>query len=145
MRALVTDDSPFVRDLIRYHLERIGCEVIANASNAAMALDLLEIVEPDFLTLDLVMPERDGIDASTAFRTIRKKYAALPIVVISSVSFEKTRKAFLREGALDYVIKPFTRYSFEPVLFKLARVFPELQKPAPQIDHQRRARVSNAW
>jgi len=44
-------------------------------------------------------------------------------VVVSAVPFDKTRDTFIREGALAYVVKPFTQFSFEPVRQKLARVF----------------------
>jgi two-component system response regulator DctR len=76
------------------------------------------------VSLDVMMPERDGIDSVAAFRTMRKESPETAIVVVSAVPFEKTRDTFLNEGAIAYVIKPFGQFSFEPVRQKLQRAFP---------------------
>ena len=54
---------------------------------------------------------------------MRSEVPGAAIVVVSAVPFDKTRDTFIREGALAYVVKPFTQFSFEPVRQKLARVF----------------------
>jgi DNA-binding response OmpR family regulator len=70
------------------------------------------------------MPEREGIDGLTAFRSMRKEAPETAIAVVSAVPFEKTRDTFLNEGATAYVIKPFNQFSLEPVRQKLHRAFP---------------------
>ena len=130
VRVLIADDSIFIRDIIRHHLERFGCQVVAEAENGAQALSLYKTLKPDFVTLDVVMPHVDGIDALTAFRMIKKEDPATPILVVSAVPFEKTRETFLAEGALDYVIKPFNKFYFDQVRRKLERIFPEIGQAA---------------
>ncbi len=73
VRALVVDDSMFIRVLIRRQLERIGCTVVAEAENASQALSLFRSLKPDLVTLDVVMAEADGTDSLTALRAMRQE------------------------------------------------------------------------
>jgi response regulator of citrate/malate metabolism len=57
---------------------------------------------------------------------MRRENPGVPILVVSASAYPEIRKAFLREGALDYVIKPFDSTSFEQVCNRLVRMFPEL-------------------
>jgi len=122
--ALIIDDSPFARKIIRHHLTKLGFHVEGEAETAAEGLRLFRELKPKLVTLDVMMPEREGIDSLAAFRTIRKEIPETAIVVVSAVPFEKTRDTFLSEGATAYVIKPFSQFSFEPVWQKLQRAFP---------------------
>ena len=140
VKVLIADDSIFIRDMIRHHLEHFGCKVVAEAENGAQAVALFKTMKPDLVTLDVVMAHVDGIDALTAFRMIKKENPQVPILIVSAVPFEKTREAFMGEGALDYVIKPFNKYYFEQVRRKLERIFPSLAQYAPGAESETRAR-----
>jgi two-component system chemotaxis response regulator CheY len=141
------DDSIFVRDVLRHHLECIGCEVIAEAENTLQALDLFRTVSPHLITLDVTVPHTGGIGALALFRIMRSERPALPILVVSASAYPEIRKAFLREGALDYVIKPFDSTSFEQVCSRLVQMFPELSVtghrppavPLPSVAHGMRS------
>ena len=122
--ALIIDDSPFARKIIRHHLTKLSFHVEGEAETAAQGLRLFRELKPKLVTLDVMMPEREGIDSLAAFRTMRKEVPETAIVVVSAVPFEKTRDTFLKEGAMAYVIKPFNQFSFEPVRQKLHRAFP---------------------
>jgi len=123
--ALIIDDSPFARKIIRHHLVKLGFKVVGEAETAAHGLQLFRELRPGLVTLDVMMPEREGVTSLSAFRAIRKEAPDSAVVVVSSVPFEKTRETFLEEGALAYLIKPFGQFSFEPVRQKLLRIFPE--------------------
>ena len=125
VRALIIDDSPFTRKIIRHHLVKLGFTIVGEAETAAQGLELFRKLRPSLVTLDVMMPEREGIGSLTVFRMMRKEAPDTAMVVVSAVPFEKTRQTFLEEGALAYVIKPFGRFSFEPVRQKLLRMFPE--------------------
>jgi two-component system chemotaxis response regulator CheY len=125
IRALIIDDSPFARKIIRHHLVKFGCKIVGEAETAAQGLKLFRELKPDLVTLDVMMPELEGIESLTAFRLMRKEAPDKQIVVVSVLPFEKTQETFLREGALAYVVKPFNQFSFEPVRQKLMRIFPE--------------------
>ena len=122
--ALIVDDSPFARKVIRHHLLKLGFKVVGEAETAAQGLKLFRESKPDLVTLDVLMPEREGISSLDAFRTMKREFPDTAVVVVSAVPFEKTRETFLNEGALAYVIKPFSQFSFEPVRQKLQRIFP---------------------
>ena len=126
LRVLVADDSVFIRDIIRHHLERLGFRVVAEAANAAQALALFKTLKPDLVTLDIIMPQVDGIDSLAAFRGIKREDPDVPVLIVSAVPFDTSRDAFMNEGALDYVIKPFSRSSFERIRRKLGAIYPEV-------------------
>jgi two-component system chemotaxis response regulator CheY len=125
-RALIIDDSPFARKIIRHHLTKLGCIVVGEAENAARGLKMFRELKADIVTLDVMMPEVDGFNSMAAFRQMRREAPATQIIIVSVIPFEKTRETFLDEGAIAYVVKPFNQYSFKAVQQKLVRLFPEL-------------------
>lgn len=132
VRVLMIDDSVFVRDVLRHHLECMGCEVVAEAENTNQALDLYRTVKPSLVTLDVTVQRTGGIGSLALFRMIRADNPRIPILVVSAISFPEIRHSFLREGALDYLVKPFEADSFVKVCGKLGEIFPELNPLAQQ-------------
>jgi signal transduction histidine kinase/CheY-like chemotaxis protein len=104
LRVLVIDDESDARVILKQTFEDLGCEVMTAAS-VEEGLSLARTVAPGMITLDLMMPRRNGWDAlrelqaDPALRTI-------PVVVVSAVASESRMQLF---GALDYVDKPITR------------------------------------
>jgi len=126
VRVLMIDDSVFVRDVLRHHLECIGCAVVAEAENTLQALDLFRTVAPSLVTLDVGVSQTGGIGALALFRIMHRENPAVPILVVGTVAPPEVRKSFLAEGALDYVVKPFNAASFERVCSRMVRLFPQL-------------------
>jgi two-component system chemotaxis response regulator CheY len=124
--ALITDDSPFARTVIRHHLTKFGCRVVGEAENAAQAVQMFHELRPELVTLDVMMPEVEGFDSLRAFRQMRNEKPDVSIIVVSAIPFDKTRDIFMCEGALAYVVKPFTQFSFEPARRKLQQVFRQI-------------------
>jgi two-component system chemotaxis response regulator CheY len=120
MRTIVIDYSPMARRVLRHHLTKIGCKVIAEAENAAEALKLFREHQPDLVTVDLMMPEVGGVDSREALRQMTVAKPDLIAIVVSAVPYDKVRERFLREGALAYIVKPLTPASFEPLRRKLS-------------------------
>ena len=141
VRVLMIDDSVFVRDVLRHHLECIGCEVVAEAESTSQALDLYRTVKPSLVTLDITIPRTGGLGSLALFRAIRSESPQIPILIVSAMAFPEMRKSFLREGAIDYLIKPFDAKSFVKVYGKLGELFPELLRvpraPQPSSAHRR--------
>jgi two-component system chemotaxis response regulator CheY len=134
LRVLIVDDSVFVRDVLRHHLECLGCSVVAEAENTLQALDLFRTVTPDLVTLDVAVPQIGGLGALALFRIMRTEHPNLAVLVISGLAFPEVRKSFLREGVLDYLVKPFNSESFERVRLRLLETFPglsQLTTPSP--------------
>jgi CheY-like chemotaxis protein len=134
VKALIVDGSAAARQLIRYYLSKMGCLIAGEATNAADGLKLFRDLRPNIVTLDLMMPKRDAadtLDAMVALRTMKDEAPALVIVVVSTIPFQKTIDSFRNEGIIDYVVKPFTQFSFDPVARKLEKIFPELGSAVP--------------
>lgn len=133
VNTLIVDDSNMVSQIIRYHLEEIGCSVVGVARNAAEALRLFRELSPKLITLDLMMPKVEGMDAMMLLRTVKKEAPDTVVIVASIIPFQKTQDDFRQEGVLAYVVKPFNQYSFEPAKIKLMRAFPELAKTGDEV------------
>lgn len=102
-RALVVDDDPKIRQLIRVNLEPRGY-IVQEAADGIEAIKAVESNLPDLILLDLVMPLMDGIDVCVWTR----ERSDLPIIVLSAQDEEKLKVRALDAGADDYVSKPFS-------------------------------------
>jgi YesN/AraC family two-component response regulator len=118
---LVVDDSSTMRTLIIMTLKKMGCTSIADAANGRFALEKLEANVPDIVLTDIDMPEMNGLEF---IEEARKKYATLPIIILSTHGDDATRDKGLLLGANDYLTKPLSGMKLEEVLEKM---FPELE------------------
>ena len=100
---LVVEDDRDIRDLLRRYLERAGHTVLTTASGG-QALHLLETGTVDLVLLDLGLPDVDGLEVLDAARARR----SIPVVVLTARSSVEDRIQGLRQGADDYVTKPFS-------------------------------------
>lgn len=103
-RILVVDDAAFMRHLVKRCLTQGGFEIVGEASNGAEAADKYKDLKPDLVTLDMVMPEVDGLEA---IRRIRALDGKARIVVVSAVDQRENLLEAIRLGASDYIVKPF--------------------------------------
>ncbi len=126
VNVLIVDDSPTARHIIAYHLRDAGCKVVGEAENAADALALVRELKPDIVTLDLMMPVKDGFDSKALVRIIKKEAPATKIIVVSIISYESVQREFKDEGVFAYVVKPFNEFAMRTIKLKLKRAFPEL-------------------
>ena len=125
-RCPIVDDSALSREIIAYHLRETRCTVVGEAINAAEGLKLFRELKPDIVTVDLLMPNNENVDATALVKTIKQERPRVAILVVSTVPFEKTMRDFLAQGVLAYIVKPFTKYSLRNTQLKLSREFPEL-------------------
>ena len=103
-RLLIVDDALIMRMKIREIATRAGWTVVAEATNGVEAVQLYQEHLPDMVTLDMVMPEMDGL---TALRAIRGHYPEANVVMISAVNQKDKLRECIAEGAMDFVVKPF--------------------------------------
>jgi len=110
-RAVVADDSHFMRSVISDILEGGGIEVVGEARNGHEAVDLVAEVDPDVVTMDVEMPEMDGIEA---VERIMAEHPT-PIVMLSAHTDENADVTFeaLDAGAVDFFTKPGGEVSME--------------------------------
>jgi two-component system KDP operon response regulator KdpE len=101
-RILVCDDDPQILRALRLVLRGAGYEVLTSTT-AEEALDRAAISGPHAAIIDLMLPDRPGIEVCMELRS----WSELPIIVLSAVTDEETKIAALQNGADDYVTKPF--------------------------------------
>jgi two-component system KDP operon response regulator KdpE len=101
-RVLVVDDEPQILRALRIILREAGYEVL-QAATAEQALDAAALQPPAAAIVDLVLPDRDGVEVTRALR----EWTSIPILVLSAVGEEDEKVRALAAGADDYVTKPF--------------------------------------
>lgn len=101
--VLVVDDAAFMRMMIRDILAKEGY-VIHEAVNGRDAVDKYEEIHPDLVTLDITMPEMNGLDA---LRLIRDKDPQARVLMVSAMGQQKMIVEALEAGAMDFLVKPF--------------------------------------
>src|SRR3970040_2517647 len=102
-KVLVVDDEQAILDLVRYQMEREGCQGVGCRDGKA-ALDLVGRERPDLVVLDLLMPGVDGLEVCRRLR----QDSAIPIIMLTAKAEETDKVIGLELGADDYVTKPFS-------------------------------------
>lgn len=102
-KILVVDDEKPIADILEFNLKNDGYEVIC-AYDGAEALKLVEEHTPDLILLDIMLPEKDGMEVC---KEVRKKYD-MPIIMLTAKDSEIDKVLGLELGAGDYVTKPFS-------------------------------------
>jgi two-component system, chemotaxis family, chemotaxis protein CheY len=115
-RLLVVDDALFMRKLIRGVAAEAGWEVVAEASNGQEGVALYAQHKPDLVTMDLVMPVMGGLEA---LRKIRELDPKAQVVVVTALDQKQALMDSIRDGALDFIVKPFERSRVLNLLIKL--------------------------
>jgi two-component system, chemotaxis family, chemotaxis protein CheY len=105
-RILVVDDSPFLRKVICNNLSTELHEVVAEAEDGDDAIEKYRQSLPDVVTMDVTMPNRDGLDAT---RAILDEYPDAKIIMVSAISHSSQVMNIINSGAKDFVAKPFKR------------------------------------
>lgn len=101
--AIVVDDSSFQRSLVSETIDE-WVDVVDTAENGREAVDVFTETEPDMMTMDIMMPEMDGIEALTE---IKERSPETTIVMVTSVSQKEKMREAAKAGADGYVTKPF--------------------------------------
>jgi two-component system chemotaxis response regulator CheY len=122
-RLLVVDDAMVMRKLIREIAEEAGWEVVGEAKNGAEAVALYESLRPNLVTMDVVMPEMGGLEA---LRKIRALDPEARVVMITALDQKQTLLESIRDGAIDFIVKPFERSRIARFMSRIA----ETDQPA---------------
>lgn len=102
--VLICDDAIFMRAMIGDILTQAGFEVVGEADNGLDAVRKYQELHPDFVTMDIVMPEMGGIDA---VREIVRDDPAAKILMCSAMGQQALVIEAIQAGARDFVVKPF--------------------------------------
>lgn len=103
-RVLIVDDAVFMRMKLKNILEANGYEVAGEAQNGQEAFDLYQSTKPDLVTMDITMPDVDGLDA---LKMIKGADASARVVMCSAMGQQGMVMDAIRSGAVDFIVKPF--------------------------------------
>jgi two-component system chemotaxis response regulator CheY len=112
MRILIVDDSHIIRDAIENWLKEFNLEIIGKTYNGKDAVEIVREARPELVTLDITMPEMDGL---TALEKILETAPETKVIIISALSSKDIALCALRKGAISYIVKPFTEEELKEV------------------------------
>ncbi len=130
LRVVVADDDPLARRLLRDALQEAGFVVVADARTGREAVELALHYRPDFVLMDVVMPELDGI---TAVRQIRQRAPEVRVVILSTSADDDMGVLGIRAGAAGYLTKDVDIVHIPGLLQRVAAGEPAL---APRVTAQ---------
>ena len=116
-RVLIVDDALFMRNLLRDIFSSAGWTVVGEAANGKEALLKYQELQPSLVTMDIVMPERSGIEALQDILALDPEAV---VIMCSALGQESMVMEAIQNGAIDFIVKPFQR---EHVLDVVARLF----------------------
>lgn len=103
-KILIVDDAAFMRMMIKDILTKNGFEVVGEAADGAQAVSLYQELQPDLVTMDITMPEMDGI---TALKEIKAVNPSAKIIMCSAMGQQAMVIDAIQAGARDFIVKPF--------------------------------------
>ena len=103
-RVLVVDDAAFMRKVLTDALAQGGHDVVGEAANGVEAVAQFQALNPDVTTLDITMPEKDGLEA---LREILASNPGARVIMCSALGQESKVLESIKCGAKDFVVKPF--------------------------------------
>jgi DNA-binding response OmpR family regulator len=105
-KILLAEDEPHIGDMVAFKLTNSGHEVI-RAASGDVALDLAGSDRPDLIVLDVMMPVLDGFEVLAALKR-DTSLKAIPVIMLTAKGQERDVLNGLAEGAVDYIVKPFS-------------------------------------
>lgn len=103
-RILIVDDAAFMRMMIKDILTKNGYDVVGEAENGQVAVEKYQELKPDLVTMDITMPEMDGI---TAVKAIKATDPNAKIIMCSAMGQQSMVIDAIQAGAKDFIVKPF--------------------------------------
>ena len=115
-KILIVDDAAFMRMSLKKIMVENGFEVIGEAENGREAVEKYNELQPDIVTLDITMPEMDGL---TALKAIIKIDPNANVVIVSAMGQESYVREAVMAGAKNFIVKPFNKEHVLKVLSSL--------------------------
>ena len=116
LKLLIVDDSNIIRRRIARSPAVDRLAVVGAAANGVEAIEMCRATDPDVVTMDLTMPEMDGVDCVEKLVAMKP---ALLILVVSTLSDKATAVEAIRRGANGFLCKPFTDRQLDEALAEL--------------------------
>ncbi len=115
-KVLIVDDAAFMRISIKSMLTKNGYEIIGEAENGLVGVEKFKELNPDIVTMDITMPEMNGLDA---LKEIMKINPAAKVIMVSAMGQEAMVRDAIISGAKGFIVKPFKEDGIVSALKKL--------------------------
>jgi two-component system chemotaxis response regulator CheY len=115
-KVLIADDAKFIREKLKEIFENLGFEVAGEAYDGDSAVNLYEKIRPDLVTMDILMPNKNGIDA---LREIKEKDPDAKVIIITTLGQENMVIEALETGADEFIVKPFKKKDITTAIKRL--------------------------
>lgn len=102
--VLIVDDAAFMRMMIKDILNKNGFDVVGEAENGVQAVEKYEELKPDLVTMDITMPEMDGV---AALKEIKQMDPSSTVIMCSAMGQQAMVIDAIQAGAKDFIVKPF--------------------------------------
>ncbi len=102
--VLIVDDAAFMRMMIKDILSKNGYNVVGEAENGKIAVDKFKELNPDLVTMDITMPEMDGLEA---LKAIKATNPGATVIMCSAMGQQAMVIEAIQAGAKDFIVKPF--------------------------------------
>lgn len=120
LKVMIVDDSMIIRRNIANMMSALGHKIVGEAKNGLEAISIFSRLEPDVVTMDIAMPEMDGIEALKELKKLNKE---TKIIMITSQGQESMVLDAIKSGASGYLLKPIELSKLQTLLRK---IFPNL-------------------
>jgi len=120
-KILIVDDAIFMRKTLSDILVKDGHEIVGEAENAREAVEMYKKLRPDVVTLDIIMPEIDDMNAMKAIREIKKFDEKANILIVSAMGQQELVVETIQAGAKDFIVKPFQPSSVTNAVERIMR------------------------
>lgn len=115
-RVLIVDDAAFMRNALKFIIEKAGYEVVDTAAGGREAIEKFSRLKPDLVTMDILMPDLDGIEA---LKQLKAEWPEATVVMVTALGQEQKQEEARALGAAGYIRKPFSQ---EQIFEELGRV-----------------------
>ncbi|MFZ4450527.1 response regulator [Salibacterium aidingense] len=102
--VLIVDDASFMRMMIKDILTKNEFDIAGEAANGQEAVDMFKELSPDLVTMDITMPEKDGI---AALKEIQGEHPEAKVIMCSAMGQQSMVIDAIQAGAKDFIVKPF--------------------------------------
>lgn len=116
MKLLIVDDSNIIRKAIQKYVAEFNLEIVGEAPDGRAALELYKEKRPDIVTMDITMPEMDGLETLVE---MQKVDPAPRIIIITALKDRDTALEALQKGAAGFLGKPFTEVQLKEEITRI--------------------------
>lgn len=116
-KIMIVDDAAFMRLTIKNMLKKSVHEVVGEAENGKVAVERYKMLSPDIVTMDITMPEMDGL---AALKEILRVNPAANVIMVSAMGQETMVREAIMNGAKGFIVKPFKEDGILSAIDRLA-------------------------